>query len=98
MFADAFARRRCLLPADGFYEWQVREDGTKQPYHLHDPDGAPLAFAGIWTVWRDPAARPGGPARSPLFSSAIVTTAATGELAGSTTGPADPARQLWGTG
>jgi putative SOS response-associated peptidase YedK len=77
MFATAFAKRRCLLPADGFYEWQVREDGTKQPYHLHAPDGAPLAFGGIWTVWRDPTA---GDAVEPVFSTAIVTTAATGEL------------------
>ncbi|MEX1176826.1 MAG: SOS response-associated peptidase [Nitriliruptor sp.] len=82
MFASAFAKRRCLLPADGFYEWQVREDGSKQPYHLHDPDGEPLAFAGIWTVWRDPAAEPdpGTGDVPPLFSTAIVTTAATGEL------------------
>lgn len=83
MFADAFARRRCLLPADGFYEWQVREDGSKQPYHLHDPDGAPLAFAGIWTSWRDPEATPDPDTGevAPLFSTAIVTTAASGELA-----------------
>jgi putative SOS response-associated peptidase YedK len=82
MFADAFARRRCLLPADGFYEWQVREDGTKQPYHLHDPDGVPLALAGIWTVWRDPEAEPDPETGevAPRFSTAIVTTAATGGL------------------
>jgi putative SOS response-associated peptidase YedK len=83
MFADAFARRRCLLPADGFYEWQVGTDGTKQPYHLHDPDGAPLAFAGIWTVWRDPQGTPDPETGEipPLFSTAIVTTAASGPLA-----------------
>jgi putative SOS response-associated peptidase YedK len=83
MFADAFARRRCLLPADGFYEWQVGRDGTEQPYHLHDPDGAPLAFAGIWTVWRDPQGTPDPETGEvpPLFSTAIVTTAASGPLA-----------------
>lgn len=77
MFAEAFARRRCLIPADGFYEWQAQPDrDRKQPYHLADPDGAPLAFAGIWTVWRDPqAADP-----EPLFSTAIVTTAARGDM------------------
>jgi putative SOS response-associated peptidase YedK len=82
MFGDSFARRRCLLPADGFYEWQVLEDGTKQPYHLHDPDGVPLALAGVWTVWRDPQAAPDPETGevAPLFSTAIVTTAATGEL------------------
>jgi putative SOS response-associated peptidase YedK len=82
MFADAFAKRRCLLPADGFYEWQVREDGSKQPFHLHAPDGGPFAFGGIWTVWRDPAAvaDAGADEVTPLFSTAIVTTAATGPL------------------
>jgi putative SOS response-associated peptidase YedK len=56
MFASAFAKRRCLLPADGFYEWQAAPDGgRKQPFHLHPPSGEPLAFAGIWTAWRDPA-------------------------------------------
>lgn len=77
MFASAFAERRCLLPADGFYEWQVREDGTKHPYHLHAPDGEPFAFGGIWTVWRDPAA---GEDAGRVFSTAIVTTEARGEL------------------
>lgn len=78
MFATSFASRRCLLPADGFYEWKARGEGErKQPYHLHDPDGAPLAFAGVWTVWRDPA----DDDAEPLFSSAIVTSAAKGEMA-----------------
>jgi putative SOS response-associated peptidase YedK len=78
MFGDAFLRRRCLLPADGFYEWQDRGDGrTKQPYLLRDPDGSPLAFAGIWTVWRDPADEDA----ERIFSTAIVTTAATGAMA-----------------
>jgi putative SOS response-associated peptidase YedK len=78
MFADAFQRRRCLLPADGFYEWQDRGDGRpKQPYLLADPDGAPLAFAGIWTVWRDPTVED----PEPLFSTAIVTTEARGAMA-----------------
>jgi len=77
MFADAFRRHRCLLPADGFYEWQVRADqDRKQPYHLAEPDGHPLAFAGIWTVWRDPQ----DPDADPLFTAAIVTTAAKGEM------------------
>ena len=54
MFASAFTRRRLLLPADGFYEWQVRDDGAKkQPWYIHDPDDQPLAFAGIWSRWKD---------------------------------------------
>ncbi len=93
MFASAFAKRRCLLPADGFYEWRTDPDGgPKQPFHLHRPSGEPFAFAGIWTVWRDPATTDDGsevagdgprdePGSDPLFSTAIVTTAATGALA-----------------
>jgi putative SOS response-associated peptidase YedK len=79
MFATAFAKRRCLLPADGFYEWQAQDDGgRKRPFHLHAPDGAPLALAGVWTVWRDPADSPDA---DPLFSAAVITTSASGELA-----------------
>lgn len=77
MFAPSFARKRCMLPADGFYEWQARGEGAKkQPYHLADPSGEPFAFAGIWSSWRDPEA----PDADPLFSAAIVTTAAQGEM------------------
>ncbi len=79
MFASAFAKRRCLLPADGFYEWQEREDSTrKQPYFIHHPDDEPLALAGIWTVWRDSEQ---GDDADPVFSCAIVTTKATGAMA-----------------
>jgi len=77
MFATAFERHRCLLPADGFYEWLDRgEDRRKQPFHIADPDGEPLAFAGIWSVWRDPAAEDA----EPLSTAAIITTAAAGEM------------------
>jgi len=75
MFARSFAHRRCLLPADGFYEWRQGATG-KQPYLLEDPAGAPLAFAGIYSAWRDPA-RADEP---PLYSTAIVTTEAVGSL------------------
>jgi putative SOS response-associated peptidase YedK len=77
MFAPSFARKRCLLPADGFYEWQDRGKGArKQPFHLADPSGEPLAFAGIWSSWRDPQQ----PDDDPLFSAAIMTTDARGEM------------------
>ena len=76
MFARSFAARRCVIPADGFYEWLAPKDGPKQPYHLADPEGVPLAFAGIWTVWRDPE----DDDAPPVFSTAIVTTEAKGEL------------------
>jgi putative SOS response-associated peptidase YedK len=49
-FREAFARRRCLVPADGFYEWRP-DDATKQPYLIAARDGAPLAFAGLWERW-----------------------------------------------
>ena len=51
-FRKAFTRRRCLLPADGFFEWERRSDGTKQPWYIHRADHAPLAMAGLWEVWR----------------------------------------------
>jgi putative SOS response-associated peptidase YedK len=56
-FKDALAHRRCLIPADGFYEWQQRADGGnagKLPYLFTAADGRPMAFAGLWEVWRDP--------------------------------------------
>ena len=54
-FRDAFMRHRCLIPADGFYEWQKRPDGKKQPFFIKPADGAPIVFAGLWAAWRDPA-------------------------------------------
>jgi putative SOS response-associated peptidase YedK len=54
-FKPAFQKRRCLVPADGFYEWKVVPgQKRKQPVYIHRPDGEPLAFAGLWEVWRDP--------------------------------------------
>ena len=47
LFREAFLRRRCLIPATGFYEWQKRDDG-KQPYRFRRKDLEPFAFAGIW--------------------------------------------------
>jgi putative SOS response-associated peptidase YedK len=51
-FRSAFKRRRCLIPADGFYEWK-REEGGKQPFHIRMKDGRPFAFAGLWEEWHD---------------------------------------------
>ncbi len=71
-FKSSFARRRCLVPADGFYEWKRLGKGKgakKQPMFIHRPDRSPLAFAGLWSVWR-------GPDRDqePLRSLTIITT------------------------
>jgi putative SOS response-associated peptidase YedK len=53
MFRDALLSRRCLVPADAFYEWRNDQDG-KQPFAIARQDGAPLAFAGLWEGWRSP--------------------------------------------
>ncbi|KAA2212659.1 SOS response-associated peptidase [Teichococcus oryzae] len=52
-FRDAFARRRCLVPADGFYEWRT-EGKAKQTYAVALRDGAPMALAGLWEGWKSP--------------------------------------------
>ena len=49
-FRSAFKKRRCLIVADGFYEWQ-KTDGGKQPYHIRMKDSSPFAFAGLWETW-----------------------------------------------
>jgi putative SOS response-associated peptidase YedK len=51
-FRSAFKRRRCLVLADGFYEWQ-RSDGKKQPYYFQVSEGEPFAFAGLWELWEN---------------------------------------------
>ncbi|MFO0898004.1 MAG: SOS response-associated peptidase [Pirellulales bacterium] len=50
-FRQAYKRRRCLILADGFYEWQ-KQGKTKQPYFIHRPDDQPFAFAGLWEWWK----------------------------------------------
>lgn len=69
-FRTAFKRSRCLIPADGFYEWKPTAGKTKQPYHITLTDESPFAFAGLWDRWTDPETD------SPLESCTIVTTAA----------------------
>ena len=51
-FRESFARRRCLVPADGFYEWR-REEGRRQPFLIRRRDRLPLALAGLWAGWSD---------------------------------------------
>jgi len=50
-FRAAFKKRRCLVPANGFYEWKKVEDGSKQPYLIGVRDGSPFSFAGLWERW-----------------------------------------------
>jgi putative SOS response-associated peptidase YedK len=53
-FRDAFLRKRCLVPVDSFYEWK-REGAVRQPYRIVRCDGRPMALAGLWAGWKDPA-------------------------------------------
>ena len=71
-FKNALRRRRCLIPADGFYEWKS-SGGRKQPYALIAREG-PMAFAGLWETWM-------GPNGEEVDTAAIVTTAASRDIA-----------------
>jgi putative SOS response-associated peptidase YedK len=71
-FREAFQKRRCLVPADGFYEWRT-EGKIKQPYLIQRRDRAPFAFAGLWERWV-PKTQPPEPAYIDSFT--IVTTEA----------------------
>ena len=52
-YKRAFKKRRCIIPADGFYEWKkIPGQKAKQPYFIHRTDGEPMAFAGLWEIWR----------------------------------------------
>jgi putative SOS response-associated peptidase YedK len=74
-YKPALRRRRCLVPADGFFEWRKLPGGKrKQPYFIHRPDGEPFAFAGLWEVWRGPKGADGERTGEPLRSCTIVTT------------------------
>lgn len=53
-FRSAFRSRRCLVVADGFYEWQKQDKKAKQPYHITLAAGGPFGFAGLWETWKDP--------------------------------------------
>ncbi len=71
-FRSAFRRRRCLIPADGFFEWK-KEDSQKRPFWIHDPGGEPFAFAGLWEKWE--------PKRgNPLYTYSILTREAVPEI------------------
>lgn len=71
-FAPSLKKRRCIIPANGYFEWQAAADG-KIPYYIHLPDGRPLGFAGLYGWWK----KPDG---SWLLSATIITRAAEGPL------------------
>ena len=77
-FAEAFRRRRCLVPADGFYEWRS-EGGRKVPYWFRPEEGGLLSFAGIWETWRPPPSAPDDV--EPRHGFAILTTDANADVA-----------------
>ncbi|WP_433127027.1 SOS response-associated peptidase [Micromonospora sp. CA-240977] len=72
-YAGSFSRRRCLVPADGWYEWVRRPDGGRQAYYMTPSDGSVLALAGIWSVWQSEA--------ETRLTFSVLTTAALGDLA-----------------
>jgi putative SOS response-associated peptidase YedK len=83
MFRSAVRRRRCLIPADGFYEWQQATSGPrgkKQPYFIHRPDDGPFAFAGLWETWTRPSESASDADRLTIESCTIVTTEANAAL------------------
>ena len=73
-FRNAMRRRRCLFPADGFYEWKRRRASASGPIACGRSDGGPIAFAGLWETWM-------GPNGEEMETAAIVTTPANRELA-----------------
>ncbi len=86
-YRRAVSRRRCLLPADGYYEWYEPPDGplgrggrpVKQPFYIHPADGSVLAMAGLYEFWRDPDLPREDPAAW-LWTVTVITTSASDDL------------------
>lgn len=84
-YRQAFAKRRCLLPADGYFEWYPTEQLTakgkprKQPFYIHPADGSVLAMAGLYELWRDPTRDDDDPERW-RWTCTVLTTDAPDEL------------------
>ncbi|MBS0205610.1 MAG: SOS response-associated peptidase [Planctomycetes bacterium] len=73
-FRSSFRKRRCLVPASGFYEWQQLDGKAKQPWNIFRADGQPLAFAGLWEHWQNPDG-------TVLESCTVITTTANSFMA-----------------
>jgi len=78
-FREAFTQRRCLIAADGFYEWR-QEDGRKQPFRIGMKGGLPFAFAGLWERWTASEDGAGISAGETVETVTIVTTVANDKL------------------
>jgi putative SOS response-associated peptidase YedK len=78
-FRRAFASRRCLLPADGYYEWYGEKKGKKQPFFIHRGDDGVLAMAGLYEIWRDPSKDEDDPDRL-VWTCTVLTTSAEDNL------------------
>ncbi|MEY4450284.1 MAG: hypothetical protein RLZZ304_659 [Actinomycetota bacterium] len=79
-FKDSVIRRRCVIPASGYYEWHVDADGNKQPFYINAGSDGMFALAGLYEWWRDPSKPEGDPARW-LLSATTLTKASAPELA-----------------
>jgi putative SOS response-associated peptidase YedK len=77
-FRSAFSKRRCIIPADGYYEWQA-EGKAKKPFYIYRTDGGILAFAGIYELWRDESV-PADDEDAWYWSATIITTAAADDI------------------
>jgi putative SOS response-associated peptidase YedK len=82
VFRNSAKNKRCLVPMDGWYEWQKKgEKGAKTPFFMYAGDGEPLFMAGLWSTWRPKGETGAAASQSPLLSCTIVTTDAAGPLA-----------------
>lgn len=79
-FKDSVVRRRCVIPASGYYEWQVASDGTKQPFYINAGTDGMFALAGLYEWWADPSKAADDPSRW-LLSATTLTKASCPELA-----------------
>ncbi len=79
-FRRAFTMRRCLLPADGFYEWYGEVKGRKQPFFIRPRDGGVMAMAGLYEIWRDPKVADDDDPDAFQWTSVILTTTAEDDI------------------
>ena len=73
-FRHMLHRTHCIIPASGFYEWKQTAQSKKQPYYIHRADGKPMAFAGLWDIWKADASA------APVVSCTIITADANSEM------------------